>query len=326
MKKQQRQQRAASAGNIPSKTSAFKRLSMKLAIITRGNSFTSEQPRKEATSPANKHLIITPITSPLFLNFKRTISKRFSRRESKENAEEQLANFHENQQETVMQDDKEERQLSFKEILEEGISSDDIRDPSKLTSSKERRRRVMSKESNSLSSRSLNAQVSRDSEPSSNRPVSARLSKESNSLSNRSLSGRLSKDSNALSSINNGRIFLRSQSTSCLDESILPVIVKGYLDVSKLASLSRESILSSELLTPELKKLILIISDKKQRSELIQSLLPIPGNHTVKVRFIWAIQECLQETNLKLQENKFRNILQTFLEQGSLFQLKFPDV
>ena len=80
-------------------------------------------------------------------------------------------------------------------------------------------------------------------------------------------------------------------------------------------------------LPEKITKLLKAVLNRRDRNLIIQELLSLKGNFLVKVRFICAIQECFQETNLKTQEMKKRNIFETFLEgNNTLFHLNFDNL
>ena len=90
---------------------------------------------------------------------------------------------------------------------------------------------------------------------------------------------------------------------------------------------SREKLLSfmqKRILTNDMARLLEVICNAQSRGDLIVDLLPIKGNFIVKIRFIAVVEEYLNEKNVKVQEGKGKNIIETFLLDDSLFKLPVP--
>jgi len=89
----------------------------------------------------------------------------------------------------------------------------------------------------------------------------------------------------------------------------------------RFLGLSRDKSQKFEI-TEDMINLQRIICDKPHRQKLIELLIPLDGDSSVKVRFCAAVEEYQREKEKKEKNRKGAQIVKMFIKKGSLFRLK----
>jgi hypothetical protein len=75
-------------------------------------------------------------------------------------------------------------------------------------------------------------------------------------------------------------------------------------------------------ITEDMMNLQRIILDQQHRQRLIELLVPLDGDSSVRVRFCCAVEEFQREKDKKLRNKKGAHIVRMFIRKGSMFRLK----
>jgi hypothetical protein len=75
-------------------------------------------------------------------------------------------------------------------------------------------------------------------------------------------------------------------------------------------------------ITEDMINLQRIICDPTYRQRLIELLVPLDGDSSVKVRFCCAVEEWQREKDKKVRNKKAAHIVKMFVRKGSMFRLK----
>jgi len=75
-------------------------------------------------------------------------------------------------------------------------------------------------------------------------------------------------------------------------------------------------------ITEDMINLQRIICDAGYRQRLVELLVPLDGESSVKVRFCSAVEEYQREKDKKLKKKKGYHIVKMFIKKGSMFRLK----
>jgi len=104
------------------------------------------------------------------------------------------------------------------------------------------------------------------------------------------------------------------------EENVSTKEIRKRQSSRKFLGLSKEKSQKYEI-TEDMINLQRIISDKNHRQRLIELLLPLDGDSSVKVRFCSAVEEYQREKDKEERTRKGAHIVKTFVKQGSMFRL-----
>jgi len=77
--------------------------------------------------------------------------------------------------------------------------------------------------------------------------------------------------------------------------------------------------------TDEMIRLETVLMSQKGRQLLIQDLLSLPGNHSVKVRFVSAVDTYDSAESKEDRQRLGQKIVETFILKGGLFTIDLPE-